>query len=98
MAALLRFPVASQLGPILQALPDLALKTSVGWIVKRVAAERFRKVVLAGEGIRRVVVVFVAASIAFRLHQLGRRIEDMLWRQQRAGLLCRAHRGPKGLV
>ena len=61
-------------------------------------AQRVREIVLAGKRIRRVVVVFVAAAIAFGLHQLGRRIEDVLWRQQRTALLRRAHRRAKRRV
>src|SRR4051812_10885259 len=87
-----------QLRPVIKPLADLALKAAIGRVVKSLAAERFREVVLAGEGVRRIVVVFVAAAIAFLLHQLGRRIQNMFRRQQRTALLRRAHGGAKRLV
>ena len=76
-----------QLRPILQALADFALEAALGRIVELLPAEFFREIVLAGERLLGVVVVFVARAVAFGLHQLGRRIEDVLGRQQRAGLL-----------
>ena len=45
-----------------------------------------------------VVVVGIAAAVALRLHQLGRRVEDVLGRHQRAGLLGGALGRAKGDV
>jgi hypothetical protein len=53
-------PLPPQLGPIFKALPDLALEAAFGRIVELPAAELLRKIILAGKGIRRVVIVFVA--------------------------------------
>src|SRR5258705_12196754 len=92
----LTFP--SQLRPVIQPLADFALKTAVRRIVEGFPSERFRKIVLPGEGVRRIVVVFVTRTIAFRLHQLGRRIENMFWRQQRTALFRGPHCRPKRLV
>src|SRR5262249_22200387 len=92
--ALLRLrslPLLPQLCPVFQPLPDLALEAALGRIVEGVAAERLREVVLAGEGVGGVVVVLVASAVALRLHQLGRCVEDVLGRQQRARLLGGAH-------
>ena len=44
------------------------------------------------------MVVLIALAIAFLLHQLGRRVEDVFWRQQRTVLLGAAHRRAIGLV
>src|SRR5262245_6280387 len=71
-------PLFAQLGPIVQALPDLALEATLGRVVECLAAERLGEIVLAREGIGRVVVVIVAFAVAFRLHQPGRSIEDVL--------------------
>ena len=56
-----------ELGPIVQPVPDLALKTALGRIVKGLASERLGKVVLAGERIRRIVIVAVAGTVAKQL-------------------------------
>src|ERR1700720_4578368 len=96
--ALASIPLPAKLGPIIQPFSNFALEAAVGRIIKSLSAQRFRKIVLSGERVCRVVVVFVAAAIAFRLHQLGRRVQDMLRRQQRTALLCRAHRRAKRLV
>src|SRR5215475_6626502 len=77
----------AQLGPIVEALSDLALKAALRRIVKLLPSERFGEIVLARKRFRRVVVVLVAGAVAFLLHQLGRRIEDVLRRQERARLL-----------
>src|SRR5262249_24165536 len=42
-------PFTAQLRPIIQPLPDLALEAAFGRVVKLLAAERFRKIVLAGK-------------------------------------------------
>src|SRR5689334_3772396 len=77
----------AQLRPVFEPLPDLALEATLGRIVELVTAERLGEVVLAREGLLGVVVVGVAAAVALGLHQLGRRVEDVLGRQQRAALL-----------
>src|ERR1700733_11932668 len=86
-------PFAPQFCPVFETLADFALKAALGRIVELPAAERLGEIVLAGERLLAVVVVFVAGAIAFGLHQLGRRIEDVLGRQQRARFLGSAHGG-----
>src|SRR5690242_14281693 len=75
-------PLPAQLRPVVQPLPDLALEAALGRVVEGFAAELVGKIVLTREGIRRVVVVVVARAIPLLLHQPGRRIQDMLGRQQ----------------
>src|SRR5258707_14217810 len=75
-------PLLPQLRPVIQPLADLALEAAVGRIIKSLAAQRFREIVLAGERVLGVVVVLIARAIAFRLHQFGRRVQNMLRRQQ----------------
>src|SRR6516165_3034793 len=86
------FPAAffSQLRPIVEPFPDLALKAALGRIIEGLTAQRLREIVPAGKGVRRVMIVFIARAIALLLHQPGRRIQDVFWRQQRARLLGRA--------
>src|SRR5580692_6832969 len=74
-------PLAPQLCPIFEALADFAFKPALGRIVELPAAERFGEIVLAGKRFLAVVVVFVARTVAFGFHQLGRRVEDVLGRQ-----------------
>src|SRR5215472_18453585 len=85
-------PLPPQPLPILQALPDLALEAAFWRIVELAAAKRLGEVVLARKRVRCVVVVVVARAVAFAFHQLGRRVEDVLRRQQRTGFLGGAHR------
>src|SRR5580704_17370304 len=75
-------PLAPQLCPVFQALADFAFKAALGRMVELPAAERLGEIVLAGEGLLAIVVVFVAGAIAFGFHQLGRRVEDVLGRQE----------------
>src|ERR1700722_18784193 len=75
-------PLAPQFCPVFEALADFALKTALGWIVELPAAERLGEIVLAGECFLAVVVVFVARAVAFGLHQLGWRVENVLRRQE----------------
>src|SRR5882724_4438658 len=49
-----------QLRPIIQPLADLALEATIGRIVKGLASQRVRKIVLARESFRRIMIVFVA--------------------------------------
>jgi hypothetical protein len=79
-----------QFRPVVEALADVALEAAFRRIVKGLPAHLFGKIVLARKGVRLVVVVAIARAVAFILHQLGRRVEDVLRRQQRAMLL----RGP----
>src|SRR5262245_66434332 len=88
-----RIPLLPQLRPVVQPLLDLALEAALGRVVELLAAERFREVILAGEGVRRVMVVVVACAVALRFHQAGWGIEDVLGRQERAALLSRLHGG-----
>ena len=80
-----------------QPLADLALEAAIGRIVEVLAAHLLRKIVLAGKGIGLVVIVLVALAVALFLHQLGRRVEDVLRRQQRAVLFCRRGAALKAL-
>ena len=91
-------PLLPQLRPVVQPFPDLALEAAVGRIVEGLPAELLREVVLAGKGLGRIVIVVVTRAVALGLHQLGRRIEDVLGRQQRARLLGGAHRRAKGHI
>src|SRR5262249_58381730 len=93
-----RIPFLPQLRPIFQPFPDLAFETALGRVVELLAAERLREVVLAGEGVGRIVVVVVPGAVALRFHQPRRRVEDVLGRQQRATSLGRRHGGAVGLV
>src|SRR5665647_3962420 len=79
-------PFLAQLRPIVEALPDLAFESAFGRIVELLARQRVRKIVLSRESFILVMIVGVAAAIAFRLHQLGRRVENVLGRQQRTRL------------
>src|SRR5690606_18074711 len=83
--------LAPDLRPVVQAFAYLALEAALGRIVKGVAPHLLGKIVLAGKRFRLVVVVEVAGGVVLILHQLGRRIEDVFWRQQRAVFL----RGPR---
>ena len=85
-------PLFAQLRPIFQTLADFALEAALGRIVEYVAAELFREIVLAGERLFGIVIVFVSRAITLGLHQLGRCVEDVFGRQQRAGFFRRAHR------
>src|SRR5712691_3437871 len=62
----------AQLRPVIQPPANLALEAAIGRIVKSLSAKGVREIVLSGKGLRRVVIVFVTAAIAFRLHQPGR--------------------------
>src|SRR5580704_15919732 len=53
-------PFAAELRPIVEPFPDLTLEAAFGRIVELLAAERFREIVLSGERVFAVVVVFVA--------------------------------------
>src|SRR5262249_58440255 len=74
----------SQPRPVFEPLFDLALEPAFRRVVELTPAECFREVILPGEGIRRVVIVFVARTVAFTAHEARWRIEDVLQRQQRA--------------
>src|SRR5207245_8687333 len=80
-------PAPSQLRPIFQTLPDLAFEAAFGRVVEALAAERLGEIVLPGKCVGRFVIVFVARAVTLALHQLRRRVEDVLGRQQRARLL-----------
>src|SRR5689334_6397432 len=84
-------PLFAQLGPIFEAFFDLALEAALWGIVEVPATERFGEIILTGERIRRVMIVGVTGAVAFLLHQPRRRVEDVLGRQQRAGLFRRTH-------
>src|SRR3972149_1490350 len=51
---------------------------------------RLWEIVLAGEGVGRVVVILVTGAVPLLLHQSGRRVEDVFRRRQRAALLGHA--------
>src|SRR5476649_2856263 len=86
-------PLLAKLGPIIQPLLDLALEAPFRRIVELLTRQIFREIILTGEGLVLVVVIGVTAAIAFVLHQRRRRVENVLGRQQRAGLLGGAHGG-----
>src|SRR5580704_10299082 len=75
-------PLAAELRPILQALPDLAFEAALRRVVEALPSQRLGEIVLAGKRLRRVVIVFVALAVAFALHELGRRVEDVLGWQE----------------
>jgi hypothetical protein len=56
-------PFPPQPCPIFQALPDLALKATFGWVVELLPAERFRKIILAGKSVWCIVIVVVALAV-----------------------------------
>src|ERR1700759_2919758 len=91
-AASLSSLVLAKLGPVIQALPDFTLESTLRRIVERLAAEFFREIVLAGKCLLLVVVVGITAAVTFGLHQVGRRVENVLRRQQRAAVLGSAAR------
>src|SRR5580693_870235 len=74
---------AAQLCPVLQALADLALEAAIRRIVEGLTPHALRKVILPRKALRRIMVVLIAFPVTFRLHQRGRRIEDVFGRQQR---------------
>src|SRR5215471_7036903 len=82
-------PLFTQPRPVFEPLFDLALEAAFRRVVELTPAERLREVTLPGEGIRRVVIVFVARAVAFITHEARWRIEDVLGRQQRAALFDR---------
>src|SRR5262249_13317176 len=90
--------LAAQLRPVLQAFPDLALEAALRRVIESLPSEGVGEIVLAGKRSRRVVVVCVALAVAFALHELRRRVEDVLGRQQRACRLGGAHRRAIGQV
>src|SRR6187431_1239400 len=68
-------PLAAQLRPVIQPLPDLALEAAFGRIVEILPWQRVGKIILAGKGVLGVVIIGIAAAIAFFLHQPRRRIQ-----------------------
>ena len=85
--------------PMLQAPLQLRLEAAPVRGVELLARHAVGEIVLAGEGLRRVVVVGVARAVAVLLHQLGRRVEDVL--RAASGLprlLGGAHGGAERLV
>ena len=57
MRALPLAPLLAQPRPVLEPLPDLALEAALDRLVERVAADLVRPIVLAAEGVGRVVIV-----------------------------------------
>src|SRR6188508_1441899 len=84
--------------PVFQALEDLALEATLDRLVELLTRHPVGKVALAREALLGIVVVFVAAAVAQLLHELGRRVEDMHRRRERAVLLGRALGGAEGGV
>src|SRR4249920_864899 len=89
-------PLLPQLRPIFQAFSDLALEAAFGRIVKCLPLQRVGKIVLARESFFGIVVVGIAPAVTLLLHQSGRCIEDMFWRQQGTRFLRRAHSSTEG--
>src|SRR5258708_1904794 len=79
----------AQLLPVFQPLQDLALEAAFDRLVEFLACHAVGEIVLSREAVLGIVVVFVALAVADLLHELGRRIEDMHRRRQRAVRLGR---------
>src|SRR6516165_8234528 len=77
----------AQLVPIVEPLPDLALKAAFAGAVETAPRDAVREIVLAGEPLLGGVVVDIAFAIAEVAHQPGRRVQDVHRRHQRAGLV-----------
>ena len=91
-------PLRPQPRPVFEPLPDLALEAALDRLVERSPAQRVRPVVLAREGVGRVVVVLVVGPVAFALHQPRRRVEDGLGRRQRTLGFGERLRGGEGCI
>ena len=72
------------------ARAELGLRALAGRLVVALPRHAVGEIVLAGEPVRRVVVVGVVLAVAELLHQPGRRVADVERRRQRAVLLGRA--------
>src|SRR5690349_14778105 len=88
----------SQFLPVFEALQDLAFEAALDRLVEFLAGHAVGEVVLAREAVLGIVVVLVAAAVADLLHQLGRGIEDVHRRRQRAVLPGRALGGAERRV
>src|SRR6516164_11056372 len=66
----------TQLCPVGEPPADLAFKAAFCRMIEFLPAEPLRKIILAGEGVRRVVIVPVILAVAFRPHEPGRGIEN----------------------
>src|SRR5260370_7759011 len=84
----------AQLLQVFQPLQDLALEAAFDRLVELLARHAVGEIVLSREAVLGIVVVLVTLAVADLLHELGRRIEDMHRRRQRAVRLgrppCRA--------
>src|SRR5690606_6113859 len=85
-------PFLPELVPVGDTLADLALEAALDGLVEDLWLHLLGPVVVAREAVLGIVVVSVALAVADLLHQLGRRVEDVLRRHQAAGL-ARARRG-----
>src|SRR3982751_2273337 len=72
--------------PIVQPFADAGLEAAVGRLVKSLPLHLLGPVILAGKRLIGVVVVGIILTVADLLHQLGRSVEDMRRRHERAGL------------
>src|SRR5260370_605507 len=81
--------------PIVQTLANLALEAAVDRLVEGLARQAVGEIVLTGEAVLGIRVVAIAGTVALLLHELGRRVQDMLRRHQRAGRLARPHPPPE---
>src|SRR6516225_8855309 len=88
----------AQLVPIVEPLPDLALKAAFAGPVENAPRDAVREIVLAGEPLLGGVVVDIAFAIAEVAHQPGRRVQDVHRRHQRAGLVRHPAGFAKGLI
>src|SRR5258706_11598953 len=69
--------LVAQLLPVFQPLQNLALEAALDRLVELLARHAVGGIVLAGEAVLGVVVVFVALAVAAIPHQPGRRNDDM---------------------
>src|SRR3546814_143778 len=84
--SLARPPFLPEPVPIGQPLGDLNFKAARRRGVEALRLHLFRPVIVAGKGVGRVMVVIIVAAIADGLHQLCRRVQNVLWRHQRSGV------------
>ena len=80
----LLFTFAPELVPIFQALRHVAFETAFDRFVIALGLHFIGPVIVTGKSILGIVIVAVARSVADILHQLCRRIENILRRHQAA--------------
>src|SRR5579883_2215868 len=78
---------APQLGPILQALLDLALEAAIDGTIEDLPRQIVRKIVLPRKALGRVGIIDIALAIAEIAHEPCRRVDAVHRRHERAALL-----------